>query len=304
MTSTPVRALTMGPVFVYGAWLLATGVSGWPPSALIVAAVLAVPLAAAAQPRWLPWLLAPSILMFLFLGALTWSSGGAPTGDSAVVVAGVFLGLPLWFLGVALGSGDRPAMALVALGAGLFQILTVGATLASLPSRPPPTPAAFVSAWYTIDGHQIGTFTAALSSGGLAHSGPFPLSGFVDPVFLGLSLLALAGVLLPLLGTEDPPVARTIAPARRDLAPSVRRSPPPVLYATAERPTPARPAPGAGLVPVGGAVAAAAAFVGIAALAPNYAFLGVTVGVAVSLVILVRRARPRAAPRPSGASRR
>jgi len=293
MNPTPIRLVTVGPVFLFGTAILWFGVAGWSPVSILVAVVLALPLLAAARPAWLGWLIAPSIVLFLLDGALTWAVPGLPTGGAAEFIAGVFLGLPLWFLGLALGSPDRPGMSLLALTAGLFEIVTTGTALASLPTTPVPSAAQFLAAWFTVDGHQLAALGSALANGGLGQASAFPLSGYADPVFVALAFLALGGTLLPLLGTEDAPVAPTPKPSRRDLAPSVRRRPPPVLYATAEAATPLHAPRGAGLVPVGGAVLAVATLELVAAASPAYTFTIVTAIVVVTLVALVRLARPR-----------
>lgn len=295
MNPTPVRLLTVGPVFLFGTALLWVDVAGWSLASVLVALVLALPLLSAVRPAWLGWLIAPSIVLFLLDGALTWAVPGLPTGGSADFIAGVFLGLPLWFLGLALGSPDRPGMSLLALTAGLFEIVTTGSALASIPAQPVPDATQFLQAWFTVDGHQLAALGSALSNGGLGSATAFPLSGYADPLFVALAFLALGGTLLPMLGTEDPPVAPTPKPSRRDLAPSVRRRPPPVLYATSEAATPRHPPRGAGLVPVGGAVAAVATLEFVAVGAPAYSFTIITAIVVATLIALVRLARP---PRP------
>lgn len=293
-----VRLVTMGPVFLFGTALLALGVVGWAPLSLFVAVVLALPVLAAIRPGWLGRLLLPSIVLFLLDGLLTWAVPGFPTGGAADLIAGVFLGLPLWFLGLALGSPDRPGMSLLALIVGLFEIVTTGSALASVAL--PVSPEGFLRAWFTAGGHQLGALASAIGGGGLSGAQVFPLASYADPLFVGLAFLALGGALLPLLDIEETPVAPVQRPSRRDLAPSVRRSPPPVLYASAEPSTPPRRAPGVGLTPIAGAVLAVAAFEGIAAAAPAYSFTLVTIVAVASLLLLVRLQRP---PRPTRALR-
>ena len=295
MNTGPLRLLAVGPVFLYGTALLLRDVTGWSALSIGVAIVLALPVLAAVRPSWLGRLLLPSIVLFVLDGLLTWAVPGLPTGGAAELIAGVFLGLPLWFLGLTLGSPDRPGMSLLALVVGLFEIVTTGAALGTIPL--PTDPEGFLRAWFTVDGQQLGARANAIGGGGLASSGAFPLANFSDPIFVGLAFLALGGTLLPMLGTEDAPVAPVLRPSRRDLAPTVRRSPPPVLYATAEPATPPRRAPGAGLAPVAGAAVAVAMFEGVASAAPAYAFLAVTILVVVTLVVLFRLQRPPGAVR-------
>ncbi len=298
MTSTWLRGLTVGPVFVFGTALLVGGVGPWSATSLVVAAVLALPLLAAARPAWLGRLILPSIALFLLDGALTWAIPGFPTGGPADVIAGIFLGLPLWFLGILLGSPERPGIALLSLAAGLFSIVSTGSALSSIPALPTPTPEAFLRAWFTTDGHQLASLGGALAGGGLGSAPALPLAGYADPLFVALAFLALGGTLLPLLGTEDPHVRPPPTPSRRDLVPSVRRSVVPVLYATREPATPPRRASVGGRATVGGAVVAVAVFEAVAASAPAYAFLVVTLGVVATLLLLVRLQRP---PRPEAA---
>lgn len=290
MNASLPRLLAVGPVFAFGTALLLFDVTGWSALSIGVAIVLALPTLAAARPQWLGRLLLPSIVLFVLDGLLTWAVPGLPTGGAAELIAGVFLGLPLWFLGLTLGSPDRPGMSLLALVVGLFEIVTTGAALAA--GTLPLSPEGFLRAWFTVDGHQLGALASAIGGGGLPAGGLFPLASYSDPLFVGLAFLALGGTLLPMLGTEDAPVAPVQRPSRRDLAPSVRRSPPPVLYASADPATLPRRAPGAGLTPVAGAAVAVALFEGVASAAPAYAFGVVTLLVVATLVLLFRLQRP------------
>ncbi|MCI4361554.1 MAG: hypothetical protein L3J91_07595, partial [Thermoplasmata archaeon] len=165
----------------------------------------------------------------------------------------------------------------------------------------------FLDAWFTTVGHQLGALDTALSGNGLHGTEVIPLSTYADPLFIVLALLALAGILLPMIGDfEDRPPGRP-APARRDLAESVRKLPPPVLYATASPATAARPPAGAGLAPVVGTALAVGIFLEVASSSPAYTFLIVTLAAVAAVLVLVRlaaapgRRAPAAVPprRPS-----
>jgi hypothetical protein len=299
-----IRFLTIAPLFLFGWGRLVTQVVGWNVLEALIAAAVALPLVAVARPRALGPALAPSLVLFVLLGLTIGlgigTSSATLTGPGADLALGVLLGLPLWFLGVAVGSPDRPGLALLALGAGLLELVTLAVTLQSLGATPV-GPNAFLAAWFLTEGHQIGALGAALMGLGLRSRLLFPLAGYTDATFVALAVLAMAGLLVPLLRPEEGARETIPTPDRRDLATPRRTIPPPVLFAQAEAATPPRPAPGAGFVPVVGAVGAVVGFLAIALAVPAYTFLALTVYAAASLLLLVvlARRRPAVPARPS-----
>jgi hypothetical protein len=310
MSSSPwLRFLLVAPVFLFATGTLLVGLGGLSPVAILVAAMVVLPIFSVFDPRAIGWLLAPSIVAFTFVGLLSWFSQGAiPTGSAGDVIAGALIGLPLWFLGVCVSADNRPGIALLSLQAGLLEMVTLETTLSKLPPQAGTGP--FLSAWFTTVGQQIGALVAALSGHGLQSGHVAPLAAYADPVFIALSLLALAGVLLPLIGEPDARASPRPSPSRRDLAESVRTLPPPVLYAEAAEATLARPPAGAGLAPLIGTALAVLGFLAVASAEPAYTFLIVTVGVVGAVLVLVRLASapgrlvpvavpaPRRAPAP------
>ena len=293
------RFLATAPVFLYGSWLLAGGVAVWAPGAILVAALVALPALSFLRPERLGWLIAPSILVFLFLALVTWFSPSVPSGGGADLVAGTLLGVPLWFLGVAVAISERPGIGLLAFQAGLLEVVLVVVTLGGS-SGPFPSSDAFVAAWFANIGHQIGALGAALTVSGLSGTLSVPLAAEPDPTLVLLALVGLGGVLLPFLAPgASAPVASPKAP-RRDLATPRRSLPPPVLYATSEPATLPVPFLGAGVWPAVGAGLAAAGFLAVALAAPAYTFLGVSIGAAVAILVLLRLSMvPRARPKPT-----
>ena len=295
MNDRTIRFVTVAPVFVFGVALVLRTVSGWSPLALAVAFLVSLPVLAAGRPRSLGWLLTPSVLLFAFVGLAAWLSESVPNGAAGDLVAGVLLGLPIWFLGVCVGSSESPGIAVLAYSAGLLEVVTLGTAVASLSGTPSPTSAEFLPAWFVTVGHQLGSLGSALSGLGLRTPVVFPLAGYIDPVFVGLAILGIGGLLLPMLRSEESGAAHGHLPSRRDLAAPIRPVPPPVLYASAEPPTPAVLAPGAGLLPVGGSVLAVAGFLLVGAVSPTSTFLVVTLGAAVALLLLFVFAHSRGA---------
>jgi hypothetical protein len=303
MTSPWLRFLMVAPVFLFATASLLVGLGGMSPVVLLVAAMVVLPVFSVFDPRAIGWLLAPSIAVFAFVGLLSWTSQGAiPTGGAGDVIVGALVALPLWFLGVCVSADQKPGIALLALQAGLLEMVTLESALATLPAGA--GSAAFLNAWFMTVGRQLGALVTALSGSGLRGREVIPLAAYADPVFILLALLALAGLLLPLIGEPDARAPVRPVPSRRDLAESVRTLPPPVLYATAAEPTPARPPAGAGLAPVVGTAMAVVVFLEIASTEPAYTFLLVTLGVVGAVLLLVRlssapgRLVPVAVPAP------
>lgn len=286
MSSPWLRFALVGPVFAFVLVGLAAALGSVSPASYVIAGLVAVPALSVLRPRALGWLLAPSVVVFAFVGLVSWLSPHVPTGAAADLVVGTLLGLPLWFLGVAVGGEDRPGVGLLALQAGLLEGVTIESALATLPAGAGSD--RFLLAWFTTVGHQLGAVGAALSGGGLTGTQPIPLGSYADPVFIGLALLALSGILLPLIGADPHDGVGRAVPSRRDLAESVRRLPPPVLYATAAPATRRRAPLGAGIGPAVGTALGVLVFLGVASAAPAYTFLVVTLGVVGAVVLLGR----------------
>ncbi len=302
MTEPWVRSVMIAPVFVVATASLLLGLGALSITAYLVAILIALPVLAIARPKALAWLLAPSVVVFAFVGLVSWLSQTVPTGAAADLIVGALVALPLWFLGVCAGSAQRPGVGLLALQAGLLETVSLETALSSLPSSP--TSDAFLTAWFTTIGHQLGAIGAAISGNGLLGTQVIPLAFYAEPWFVLLALLALAGLLLPLIGDVDAAPPPRPTPSRRDLAESVRNLPPPVLYAVAAEPTPARAPLGAGLAPALGTAVGVLVFLLVAASAPAFAFFTVTIGVVAAMILLVGLASgPSGPPRPAPAPR-
>ncbi|MCI4360397.1 MAG: hypothetical protein L3J91_01705, partial [Thermoplasmata archaeon] len=134
MSSPWVRFALVAPVFVFATGSLLLTLGGLSVAALLVAALVALPIFSVANPRNIGWLLAPSVVVFAFVGLVSWLSQGAiPTGLSADVIVGSLVGLPLWFLGVCVSADQKPGVGLLALQAGLLEIVTLESALAAVP---------------------------------------------------------------------------------------------------------------------------------------------------------------------------
>jgi hypothetical protein len=139
-----------------------------------------------------------------------------------------------------------------------------------------------------------------LTGNGLRTSGPFPYQTVVTPVLVGLAILALAGLLLPWLRPSPVGIRGPGIVPRRDMAAPTRTVPWPMNRGARAPITRPVAGPGAGLVPIAGALAASGGFAAAAALAPVYAFLLAAAGATFVVVLLltlafgarVRRARP------------
>ncbi|MCI4340575.1 MAG: hypothetical protein L3J73_04845, partial [Thermoplasmata archaeon] len=264
--------------------------------AFLVGLLVALPVFAIVRPRALGWLLAPSVAVFGFVGLVSWLSQTIPSGAAADLIVGTLVALPLWFLGVCVGSDQKPGVGLLALQAGLLEIVSLETALTSLAT--PTTSDAFLTAWFQTVGHQLGALAAALSGNGLLGTQVIPLGAYADPWFVVLALLALAGLLLPMIGDVQGGTPTRPTPSRRDLAESVRTLPPPVLYAVAAEATPVRAPLGAGLAPAFGTALGVLGFLYVAASAPAYAFFLVTIGVVAAVLVLVGLASGPGRPAP------
>jgi hypothetical protein len=304
MTNRYVPLLAVLPLAVYGVILALSEASGWSAVVLVVAIATSLPLLTPLWPDGRVPLAFPAILIALGLGIDGFLSGSAPTGFVADVTVGILLGAPLWACGVIAGLIDRPGLAIAALAELLGEVALLKATAAYLTG--PVGTAAYAAAWLRVLNAQVSGLANAIASGGLGSPIAFPTGSATDPILILTAVLALAGVLLPLL----PPVAsRRLPPAsvpRRDLAPPVRVVPPPVLNAPDATPTAPRASPGPTLAPVIGAVVAVVAFELVGAADPRYSFLVVTVAVVVALgalVVLGRWGVPRGASAARAAGR-
>lgn len=307
------RFLTIAPVFVYGTAIVFAAVRGWDGLALLVLAGTALPVLSVLAPRQLPWLLAPSVAIAAYIGLIGWLNGVIPAGPATDAVAGTLAGLPLWALGIAVGISDRPGWALAGLEAGLAQVVSLKVAVdAATASAGGASVGAFVSAWFDVVGRQLRGLGSALSTSGLGSPVNFPLEGWFDPVFIALAILALGGLLLPMIRTPRSMRGDPVLPPRRDLASPVRIVPPPVLNAPDLPATDPVSSPGATLAPVLGAVTAVVGFELVGGVAPVYAFTVVTFGVIGVLLAIVllggrgpagapsrRRRRAASAPPPA-----
>ena len=259
-----------------------------PPRWVAAAAVSALPLLAIARPRWLLAGVLPSALIAGIVSVSAWLGQSVPTGPVGALAAGLLLGLPLWFAGVTAAVVDRFGLALLVLEGGLLEVVMGRAAVDSL-GGPAGAPA-LLAAWYRTDGAQVHALASALGHG-LAPNPP--LEGVLDPVFVGFALLAVAGLLLPMLRSPERDLALPRPERRRPIVPASRTVPPPVLAVREGEATAAVASPGAGVVPVLGAAGSLAAVIAVAEIAPAYLYLAVGVGVAAALVALGLLQRPR-----------
>jgi hypothetical protein len=305
VTNRYLPLLAVLPLSLYGVALALGEASGWSALVAVVAVVTALPLLTPLWPGGRLPLALPAVALTLLLGIDGFLTGKPATGAVADVAVGVIVGAPLWACGVIAGLIERPGLAFAAFAELLAEVVLLGATPSAL-SGPVGT-AGYAAAWLTTLNRQVSGVAQAISTGGLGSPILFPTSTVEDPILIATAVIALAGVLLPLL----PPVeSRRLPPAavpRRDLAPPVRLVPPPVLNPPDTTPSPPRRSPGPTLAPVVGAVVAVAGFELFGAAVPRYAFLGValaTVAVLGALVVLGRWGAPRGSPPAAAPPRR
>lgn len=300
MTIRWAPAIGVTPVFVYGVWLMATGVTGWSGLAFVAALLTALPLFGLYAPERVLYLLAPGFALGVLVSLDAWLTGSVPVGTAAALGSGLLLGLPAFFLGATVALSERPGVALLALSEGLVEI--VGAQAAIQRAGSGVSASGFLAAYFEVADAQVVAFSTGIAHLGLRSPITFPLAAWVDPTFIVLAVLALGGILVPLLRPPRAGVGTPARPPRRDLAAPVRMIPPPVLNAPDIVATPPRAALGSGLAPVVGAVGAVAAFEAVGAEEPAYAFLAVTVGaIAILIVIAVLSRVPRSVPVPRAA---
>ncbi len=290
MTDPPrwVAAAAVLPVFVYGLAVTLRFVGPFPLLALFAAAAAALPLLAIARPRLLLAGVLPSALIATVVSVSAWLSQSVPTGIVGALGEGLLLGLPLWFAGVTAAVIDRFGLALLVLEGGLIEVVMARAAVDSLGGPAPAS--AFLPAWYRVDGAQVHALASALGHG-LAPNPP--LEGVLDPVFIGLALLAVAGLLLPMLRSPERDLALPRPERHRPIVPASRILPPPVLDVREGEPTPAVASPGGGLVPVVGAALGLAGVIAVAAVAPSLVYLAVGAAVALAPGALGLLQRPR-----------
>jgi hypothetical protein len=287
------------PLAVYGVALAVGEAAGWSAVVAVVAMATALPMLTPLWPEGRVPLAFPAVLIALGLGIDGFLSGGAPSGFVSDVTVGVIVGAPLWACGVIAGLIDRPGLALAAFAELLAEVVLVRATATYLPG--PVGTAAYAAAWLRVLNAQVSGVASAIANGGLGSPIFFPTGSATDPILILTAILALAGVLLPLL---PPAESRRLPPApvpRRDLAPPVRLVAPPVLNPPDATPTAPRASPGPTLAPVVGAIVAVAGFELLGAADPRYSFLVVTVVTVAALgglVIVGRWGVPRGRSAP------
>jgi hypothetical protein len=293
------------PLAAYGVAVAVEESSGWSALVAVVALLTALPLVSAAWPAGRLPLALPGVVLALAVAIEGFLTGALPSGIVADVTVGILVGAPLWAAGLIAGVIDRPGLAFAAFTELLVDVVVLRATQVSL-SGPVGT-TDYSTAWIGVVDRQVSGVAGAIAAHGLGSPIQYPTASVTDPVLILLAILALAGVLLPLL----PPVpSRRLPPApapRRDLAPPVRRVAPPVLNPPESTPTDPRPSPGPTLAPVIGAIVAVVGFETIGAADPRYSFLVVTAAAAAvlaALVLLGRRGVPRAVTRARRASTR
>jgi hypothetical protein len=299
MIGRAIRFAAFAPLFVYGMVLLLVSIRPLSAASIGLALVIGLPAAAVVRPNLLEPLVGLSALMIGFIGAITLLSSGVPTGLGAELLVALLLGAFPWLLGVGVVLGDRPGLGLLCLTAGLAEIVSVGAALPSSLTTTV-TPSEFVARWYSAGGQQFGHLGQVLTGRGLHAPGVFPYHAFAPPIFVGLAILAVAGLLLPWLRPSPVGIRAPVAVPRRDMAPSSRTVPWSIrrpVQVSVSRPA---PGPGAGLVPIVGALLATGGLEAAALLSPVNTFLlaaGVTAFVVGTLVALTRLGRADRPPR-------
>lgn len=280
-------AAVVAPVFLYGLGTTLARAGPLPPLALAAVGLTALPVAAAVRPRWLLPLVGPSAFVAVVVSLDAWLTGTVPTGVVGDLGVGLLVGLPLWFAGTIAGTIERFGLSLLLLVAGLADLVMTRAAVETLAA--PFASSAFLPAWYSVDNAQLHAIAAALGNG----LGPSPpLQGILDPALVGLALLAVAGLLVPMLRSPERDLALPRPPRRRAIVPASRTVPPPVLAVREGTPTPAAASPGAGFLPVAGAATALALVVVVAGATAAYTYLAVSLGVGVVLLALTAAARP------------
>lgn len=298
MIGRALRLASMAPVFAYPMVLLLLGIRPLPLASVALSVVIALPLVAVARPSLLAPLVGLSGLMIGFVGLITLLTPGVPTGLGADLVVALLLGGFPWLLAVAVVLGDHPAAGLLGLSAGLLATVSV---LAALPGALGPTVSSseFVARWYDTGDRQFGHLGAALVGKGLHTATTFPYATVAPPLFLGLAILAAAGLLLPWLQPSPVGFRSPGGAPRRDLAAPRRIVPWPSSRIPTAPATAPVVGPGAGLVPVSGALIATGGLAAVALLGPASTFLAVALGASAVVVLLWLLAIPRRSQRLS-----
>ncbi|MCI4319383.1 MAG: hypothetical protein L3K23_04520 [Thermoplasmata archaeon] len=286
MIGRALRLALLAPAFVYPMVLLLAGIRPLSVATLALSVVIALPIVAVVRGNLLAPLVGLSGLMIGFVGLITLLTPGTPSGLGADLVVALLLGGFPWLLAVAVVLGDHPAAGLLGLSVGLLGAVSV---LAALPNAwtASDSSSVFVARWYATGDQQFGHLGEALVGRGLQTATTFPYETAVTPLLVGLAIVAVAGLLLPWL--QPSPVGfRSLGSApRRDLAaprrivpwPSSRILPPPASAPVV--------GPGAGLVPVSGALIATGGFAAVALLSPANAFLAIAAGATAVVIVLL-----------------
>jgi hypothetical protein len=267
---TPPSAWLALLVFADGFFVLLfalRAIGGWTVVGIILAGLpLLGPLSR--RPLALPWFAPAAGLLASFLLAAAQGFSSGSVGDD--LLGGLLVGSPLVVMAAILRWSRDATILLPVAFAGLVDLLTLNAAVNRIASEgQTPTPFALVTAFGQVTGDQLAGF------GDLLGSQPFaslPVQSLNDPVFAGLALLALVGVFLSLFEVDG-----ADGPALRPDLPSV-------------------------LLPVGIAVLAAGLFELGATRAPQFALLGLAVGVlgtVVAILVLARWRTTAAPPRSS-----
>ncbi|MCI4357756.1 MAG: hypothetical protein L3J95_05275 [Thermoplasmata archaeon] len=277
------RGLLIVPVFLYTTALGLLRFSGWDLPVALVTVAMALPLievlTRGSRGRWF----VPAWVLAMIGGVGMAFSNGAPTGLWADVGAGVLLGAPLAILAGLLVWRESRLVTLIGVEAGLGALIVLIATgsAAILPGAPSGS-AGWLVAFSRVNTQQVNVLAQWFA--GNPPIVPPPLTAVADPAFIGLGVLAVLAVVLALL---ERPVHAGVGPDPWD--PHFSRS--------------------SGVVPLVAAMIAGLAFEWTAAVEPNYALLGVAVGVIaalgliVGLAVFTARRRDRTTPTRSGPSR-
>jgi hypothetical protein len=292
------RLALMTPAFAYPMVLLLVGIRPLSLASVALAVVIALPILAVARPNLLAPLLGLSGLVIGFVGLITLLTPGVPSGLGADLVVALLLGGFAWLLAVSVVLGDHPAAGLLGLSVGLVATASVLAVLPNAVSSGVSS-SVFVARWYSAGDQQFGHLGTVLVGRGLHSATTFPYATAVTAVFVGVAILAAAGLLLPWLQPSPVGFLSPGAAPRRDLAaprrivpwPSSRVLPPPA--------SPPVVGPGAGFVPVGGALIATVGFAAVALLSAASTFLAIAAAATAVVGVLLALTLGASARRPS-----
>jgi hypothetical protein len=235
------------------------------------------------------------LIGFLVVIAATLSLGGGGVTAGTELAVGGLLGAPLVALAVTWRPREAPGYRLLAFAVALSWGILLLATEATLAGGAVTAPT-YASAFATTVGNQLTGLAGVVGRTGFTS---LPAQSLFDPVYVGVSALAVLGLLItgfrPQTGAGSPlptaPRSGLRDVASRELGSvyaftAAQRA----AYRARSLPEPSRTIWPPGLLPIAGGAAAAALFLLVATVAPRWALLGTSSAIVVVFALLAVRA--------------